>query len=132
MGRRKLIFCLAAFAGLASIVVVPQGPANANPGFFYYGYPGYNPYRYPYPDRDGYARFDLNCIEAARLLREDGFQVIEAIRCKLRLPFVYLALRDKKRYRVTISQFDGEILSVEPADYKSRKVRKKRRKRKKK
>lgn len=129
MERRCLTLLL---AGLASVVVLPQLPVEAGSGFFYYGNPGYNPYRYPYPDRDGYARFDLNCVEAGRLLRDDGFQVIDAIRCKLHLPFVYLAVRDEKRYRVTISQFDGEILSVVPADVKSRKVRKKRRKRKKK
>jgi hypothetical protein len=129
MERRCLTLLL---VGLASLVVLPKIPAKAGSGFYYYGDPGYNPYRYPYPDRDGYARFDLNCIEAGRLLRHDGFQVIDAIRCKLHLPFVYLAVRDRKRYRVTISQFDGEILSVVPADIKSRKVRKKRRKRKKK
>lgn len=129
MERRCLTLLL---VGLASLVVLPEIPAKAGSGFYYYGDPGYNPYRYPYPDRDGYARFDLNCIEAGRLLRHDGFQVIDAIRCKLHLPFVYLAVRDRKRYRVTISQFDGEILSVVPADIKSRKVRKKRRKRKKK
>jgi len=129
MERRWLTLLL---AGLAGAIVLPQLPAKADSGYFYYGHPGYSPYRYPYPDRDGYARFDLNCVEAGRLLRDDGFQVIDAIRCKLHLPFVYLAVRDKKRYRVTISQFDGEILSVVPADVKSRKVRKKRRKRKKK
>ncbi len=129
MERRRLTSIL---AGLASLVVLSGLPANADSGFFYYGDPGYNPYGYPFPDRDGYARFDLNCVEAGRLLRYDGFQVIDAIRCKLHLPFVYLAIRDRKRYRVTISQFDGEILSVVRADIKSRKVRKKRRKRKKK
>lgn len=129
MERRCLTLVLATLAGL---VVLPQLPATAGSGFYYYGDPGYNPYGYPYPDRDGYARFDLNCVEAGRLLRDDGFQVIDAIRCKLHLPFVYLAIRDRKRYRVTISQFDGEILSVVPADIQSRKVRKKRRKRKKK
>ncbi len=129
MERRGLILLL---AGLASFVVLPQLPAKADSGYFYYGYPGYNPYRYPYPDRDGYARFDLNCVEAARLLRDEGFRVVDAIRCKMEFPFVYLAVRDKKRYRVTISQFDGAILSVEPADHKSRKVRNKRRKRKRK
>ncbi len=127
MERRGLILLL---AGLASVVVLPQLPARAGSGYLYYGNPGYNPYRYPYPDRDGYARFDLNCVEAGRLLRDEGFQVIDAIRCKMELPFVYLAVRDRKRFRVTISQFDGVILSVEPADYKSRKARKKRRKRK--
>ena len=129
MERRLMTLLL---AGLASIVVLPQLPAKADSGYFYYGDPGYNPYQYPYPDRDGYARFDLNCVDAARLLREEGFRVIDAIRCKRHLPFVYLALRDRKRYRVTISQFDGEILEVVRADTKSRKVRKKRRKRKKK
>ena len=130
MERRCLRLLL---AGLAGLFLLPLPQATAQSGqFYYWGDPGYNPYRYPYPDRDGYARFDLNCVEAARLLRYDGFQVIDAIRCKLHLPFVYLAIRDRKRYRVTISQFDGEILSVVPADIKSRKVRKKRRKRKKK
>lgn len=129
MGWRCLTLLL---AGLASAVVLLQLPAKAGSGQFYYGFPGYNPYRYPFPDRDGYARFDLNCVEAARLLRYDGFQVIDAIRCKLQFPFVYLAVRDSKRYRVTISQFDGEILSVVPADTESGKVRKKRRKRNKK
>jgi len=129
MERRCLTLLL---AGLAGLVVLPQLPAKAGPDYFYYGNPGYNPYRYPFPDRNGYARFDLNCVDAARLLRDDGFQVIDAIRCELSLPFVYLAVRDKKRYRVTISQFDGEILSVVPADVTSRKVSKKPRKRKKK
>ena len=130
MERRHLTLLL---AGLACIIVLPLSQAEAQRGgFYYYGDPGYNPYRYPYPDRDGYARFDLNCVDAARLLRDDGFRVIDAIRCKLNLPFVYLAVRDGKRYRVTISQFDGEILDVVPADVKSRKVRKKRRKSKKK
>ena len=118
-------------AGVAGMLLLPLPQATAQPGHFYYwGYPGYNPYRYPYPDRDGYARFDLNCVDAARLLRLDGFRVIDAIRCKRHLPFVYLAVRDRKRYRVTISQFDGEILEVVRADGKSRKSRKKHRRRK--
>lgn len=130
MERRHLTLLLAALAGIIALPL-PQAEAQMG-GFYYYGSPGYNPYRYPYPDRDGYARFDLNCVDAARLLRDDGFRVVDAIRCKQHLPFVYLAVRDAKRYRVTISQFDGEILDVVPADVKSRKVRKKRRKSKKK
>lgn len=127
MERRYLTLLL---AGLGCLVAAPAPQAGAQTGhFYYYGSPGYNPYRYPYPDRDGYARFDLNCVDAARLLRHDGFRVVDAIRCKRHLPFVYLAVRDRKRYRVTISQFDGAILDVVRADTKSRKVRKKRRKR---
>ncbi|WP_108880861.1 hypothetical protein [Anderseniella sp. Alg231-50] len=127
MERRHLTLLL---AGLALVITGPLPRAEAQSGHFYYfGHPGYNPYQYPYPDRDGYARFDLNCVGAAKLLREDGFRVIDAIRCKRHLPFVYLAVRDRKRYRVTISQFDGEILDVVRADPKSRKKRKKRRKR---
>ncbi len=133
MERHHLMVLLAGLAGLAGAIALPLQPAGAQSGqFYYYGYPGYNPYQYPYPDRDGYARFDLNCVEAGRLLRHDGFQVIDAIRCQRHLPFVYLAVRDGERYRVTISQFDGDILSVVRADDKSRKVRKKRRKRTKK
>ena len=126
MERRHLTLLL---AGLACAIAMPISLADAQPGhFYYYGYPGYNPYQYPYPDRDGYARFDLNCVDAARLLRQDGFRVVDAIRCKRHLPFVYLAVRDRKRYRVTISQFDGEILEVVRADTKSRKKRRKRKK----
>jgi len=98
-------------------------------GIYWYGNPGYNPYQYPYPDRDGYARFDLNCVDAARLLRQDGFRVLDAIRCKRHLPFVYLAIGDDgAKYKVTISQFDGEILKVERANGKARSKRKTRRK----
>lgn len=127
MERRRLTVLLAGMAGLF-LLSLPQATAQSG-HFYYWGDPGYNPYRYPYPDRDGYARFDLNCVEAARLLRHDGFRVIDSIRCKRHLPFVYLAVRDRKRYRVTISQFDGEILDVVRADRKSRKKRKKRSKR---
>ncbi len=130
MERRRVRLLL---AGLAGLFLLPLPQATAQSGHFYYwGDPGYNPYRYPYPDRDGYARFDLNCVDAARLLRQDGFRVIDAIRCKRHLPFVYLAVRDRKRYRVTISQFDGEILEVVRADTGSGKSRKKYRRRKKK
>jgi len=126
MERRGLI---AALAGLA--VVLASGAASAQTSFYYYGTPGYNPYQYPYPDRDGYARFDLNCVEAGRLLGDEGFQVIDAIRCQRHLPFVYLAVRRGKQYRVTISQFDGEIISVARAEQTIRNSTKKRRKRKK-
>ena len=115
----------------AIVLAVSAGLANAQ-GVYWYGNPGYNPYQYPYPDRDGYARFDLNCVDAARLLRQDGYQVIDAIRCKRHLPFVYLAIgEDGRKYKVTINQFDGEILAVERASGPSgtrNKSRKKRRK----
>lgn len=123
MERRSLTLGFAAIA----LVALGSGAFAQSGNFYYYGTPGYNLYQYPYPDRDGYARFDLNCVEAGRLLRQDGFQVLDAIRCQRHLPFVYLALRDGKRYRVTISQFDGGIISVVRADGASRKVRKKRR-----
>lgn len=102
---RAVLFVGALLAGVTS--------SHAQ-GIYWYGDPGYNPYQYPYPDRDGYARFDLNCVDAARLLRRDGFRVLDAIRCKRHLPFVYLAIGDDgRKYKVTISQFDGDILKVE-------------------
>lgn len=127
MERRNLRLLLLAGAMLAGVA-----GAQAQ-GFYWYGTPGYNPYQYPYPDRDGYARFDLNCMDAARLLRRDGFRVIDAIRCKRHLPFVYLAIGDDgDKYKVTISQFDGEILEVvragEPAIKRKKSRKKKRRK----
>jgi hypothetical protein len=116
----------------ASLLAASAGVAGAQ-GFYWYGDPGYNPYRYPYPDRDGYARFDLNCMDAARLLRRDGFRVIDAIRCKRHLPFVYLAIGDDGgKYKVTISQFDGEILEVVRASEPSVKRKKSRKKKHKK
>ncbi len=98
-----------------------------------YAPPGYNPYQYPYPDRDGYGRFDLNCVDAARLLRDDGYRVLDAIRCKRHLPFVYLAIGDDgRKYKVTISQFDGQILDVvrEGSDVRKQTPKKRRKKRK--
>ena len=63
MERRGLRLLLA-----AGLLAASAGAAGAQ-GFYWYGDPGYSPYQYPYPDRDGYARFDLNCMDAARLLR---------------------------------------------------------------
>jgi hypothetical protein len=111
-----------------------RGASSVNAqGFYWYGDPGYNPYQYPYPDRDGYARFDLNCMDAARLLRRDGFRVLDAIRCQRHLPFVYLAIGDDgRKYKVTISQFDGDILKVERVrdQIRNKKKRRKTRRRK--
>jgi len=122
--------------GLIAIAALALLPITAATGqtrdLYIYGPPDWNPYQYPYPDRDGYARFDLNCMDAARLLRRDGFRVLDKIRCKRHLPFVYLAIGDDGReYKVTISQFDGEILEVVPAGEpisKRKKTRKKKRK----
>lgn len=130
MGRPGLKSALLAIAALA---LLPVSAVSQTRDLYIYGPPGWNPYRYPYPDRDGYARFDLNCMDAARLLREDGFRVLDAIRCKLNLPFVYLAIgEDGRKYKVTISQFDGQILEVVPASEPVSKRKKTRKKKKKK
>ena len=116
----------------AGLLAASAGMASAQ-GFYWYGDPGYNPYQYPYPDRDGYGRFDLNCVDAARLLRQDGYRVLDAIRCKRHLPFVYLAIGDDgRKYKITISQFDGQILEVERAGEPVSKRKKTRKKKKKK
>ena len=127
MERSGLKLALAAAALIGATTV-----ATAQ-GFYWYGSPGYNPYQYPYPDRDGYARFDLNCVDAAHVLRREGFRVLDSITCQRHSPFVYLAIGDDgAKYKVTISQFDGAILKVEKAAEPGRtlKRQKKRKKRK--
>jgi hypothetical protein len=122
-----------ALIAIAALALLPVAAVGQTRDLYIYGPPGWNPYQYPYPDRDGYARFDLNCMDAARLLREDGFKVLDAIRCKRHLPFVYLAIGDDgRKYKVTISQFDGAILEVAPASEPASKRKKSRKKKRKK
>jgi hypothetical protein len=124
--RRGLRLLLA-----AGVLAASAGVAGAQ-GFYWYGSPGYNPYQYPYPDRDGYARFDLNCVDAAHVLRAEGYRVLDAIRCQRHSPFVYLAIGDDgKKYKVTISQFDGAILKVEKAVEPGRTTKRQKKRRKK-
>ena len=122
----------------AVLLVAWPAAATADPyvrelphGGFYFGPPGYNPYNYPYPDRDGDAIFDINCRDGIQILKLEGFRVIDIVRCKMRQPFVYIAVSEGRRYRVRVSTLDGEILSVEPVDNggkrKTRRQRKKKR-----
>lgn len=111
--RMIVLVVLALCAGL-----VPAAAHQPHfPGGTFYGWPpDYNPYGYPWPNPDGDAIDDINCVEGSYSVRAAGYRVIEAIRCKMRLPFIYLAVRDGKRFKVHVSPVTAEIIAVEPAD----------------
>jgi hypothetical protein len=87
---------------------------------FRFYYPGdyydpsyYDPFFYdPYYDLPPY-REKLSCERARGLLRHNGYRNVKALDCGGR-KYVFLATKNRKRYRIAMSSWDGHITSLKP------------------
>ncbi len=127
--------CLNAAPGLVNpspqppiIYPPPHGPPPGNNGGYghgwHHGYPGgvyfnyqTDPY-YSYDD-NGYGDYYDNgyrvnrCTSIAQSLRHSGFRRVKAISCGGR-SYIYTALRDGDRLRITVSRNSGRIIRIRP------------------
>lgn len=120
LGRVSRVAAVAAAFGLALALLCAPGPALAQ-----WRAPEWNPWplRYPSPDMNPRSRTwnpqarqyraKMNCVEAARALRSDGYRVERQVRCTGDR-YTFIARRDGQRFRVRFDPWAGRVLSSKP------------------
>jgi hypothetical protein len=112
-------------------IVYPPHPPGPPPGYhgggyghgWHHGYPGgvyfnfqTNPYNDYYDNNyndNSYNDYVDRCTTIRQSLRRSGFRQVRAIACGGR-NYIYTALRDGERLRITVSRNSGRIIRIRP------------------